>query len=126
MTKKIIYCLLLIFITLSYTSCSKDEEEEAEYDKALLIGKWQEGTLYYRYDSNETGATWDTNDDISEEEAQKFKWTLERSTLTHIHIMEITGEAVVPKTYKVTQLNATTLSYKDINGGVSHTFTKVK
>jgi hypothetical protein len=40
--------------------------------------------------------------------------------------MEIIGEAVVPKTYKVTQLNATTLSYKDINGGVSHTFTKVK
>ncbi len=103
---------------LTMSSC----EKEVHFDQDLLIGKWQSGTLYYRYFSNGDGYTWDTSDDVSEEEAQEFTWTLEKDELTHLHILEIGG--VVPRFYTVTELTATTLKYKDDFGKTYH-FTKV-
>ena len=95
--------LIVLFSVSVFTSCIT----EFEYDSSLLIGKWVSGTEYYRYNEDGTGLTWDTADDVSEEEAQAFTWTLVYSTLTHIHIMEIGG--VVPKVYTVTELTATSL-----------------
>ena len=108
MKKRLSYLLSAIFITALFVSCEKDDEF---FDEDLLIGKWRSGTLYYRYDSNYMGATWDTGDDVTEEEGQKFEWELVKSDLTHIHIMEMGGK--VPKYYTVTELTATTLKYKD-------------
>ena len=92
------------------------------FDEALLEGKWQSGTLFYRYFSNGNGYSWDEGDDVSESEAQDFTWTLESSTLTHIHILEIGG--TVPKVYTVTELTEKSLKYKD-DFGKSFSFTKV-
>jgi len=93
-----------------------------EFENALLLGKWQSGTLFYKYHADGTGATWDTADDVDESEAQEFEWTLVKSDLTHLHIM--TGETPVPKFYTVLELTSTTLRYKD-DYGKSFTFTKV-
>ncbi|MFA6589437.1 MAG: hypothetical protein WCS66_03730 [Bacteroidales bacterium] len=109
--------LIVLFRVSVFTSCIT----EFEYDSSLLIGKWVSGTEYYRYNEDGTGLTWDTADDVSEEEAQAFTWTLVYSTLTHIHIMEIGG--VVPKVYTVTELTATSLQYEDEFGN-THSFTK--
>ncbi|MCK9299812.1 MAG: hypothetical protein M0P23_00390 [Bacteroidales bacterium] len=109
--------LIVLFSVSVFTSCIT----EFEYDSSLLIGKWVSGTEYYRYNEDGTGLTWDTADDVSEEEAQAFTWTLVYSTLTHIHIMEIGG--VVPKVYTVTELTATSLQYEDEFGN-THSFTK--
>lgn len=115
--------------TLVLSSCSEDEETESSYNQALLIGKWvtsgvnNANTLYYRYDSDGNGATWDTDDDVLESEAQAFTWTLSGSTLTQIHILEINGSGV-PKVYTVTSLTSTSLVYKD-DYGTSTSFTKV-
>ena len=109
--------LIVLFSVSVFTSCIT----EFEYDSSLLIGKWVSGTEYYRYNEDGTGLTWDTADDVSEEEAQAFTWTLVYSTLTHIHIMEIGG--VVPKVYTVTELTATSLKYEDEFGN-THSFTK--
>lgn len=114
--KKILF-YLAIGIMASYlvVSC---ETDDASFDEALLTGKWlsdaqtqPDKNTYYKYLANGTGATWDTDDDVTEEEAQEFTWTLVKSKLTHIHILEMGG--VVPKVYTVTELTASTLEYYD-------------
>ncbi len=117
-TRALIYILLCLTASFLIVSC---ETEEESFDEALLIGKWKSGTLYYKYYDDGSGATWDTGDDVTEEEAQEFTWTLEHSELTHIHIMEMGG--VVPKVYTLTELTATTLKYKD-DFDKSYSFTK--
>lgn len=122
--KRILWNVFFVLcVSVLFNSCTT--EDDTDYDEALLYGKWKSGTLYYRYDSNGNGATWDTGDDVSESEAQKFTWTLVKSTLRQLHIIEISG-AVIPKTYTVTKLTATTLVYKDDSsvGGVTYTFSK--
>lgn len=111
--------MVCVSFSFLFNSC---EEEEKFFDESLLIGKWVSGTVFYKYASNNTGATWDTSDDVTEAEAQKFTWTLVQSELTHIHIMEMGGS--VPKVYTVTELTATSLKYKD-NFGKSYSFTKM-
>ncbi len=110
----------IVAVGAIFTSCAPTEEEY--FDVNLLYGKWQSGTEFWRYDSNGNGATWDTADDVTEEEAQTFTWTLEANELTQIHIMEIGGS--VPKVYTVTELNFTTLRYHD--NFKSYSFTRVK
>ena len=92
-----------------------------KFDKTLLSGKWLSGTLYEYYAPDGTGYTWDILDDVTEEEAQPFTWTLENATLTQIHKMEMGGN--VPKVYTVTKLTATTFEYHD-DYGKYYTFTK--
>jgi len=120
MKKKILFylsmCMAVVFLAVS---C---EPEEKSFDEALLIGKWRSGTLYYKYLADGSGGTWDTADDVTEEEAQAFTWTLIKSELTHIHILEMGG--TVPKVYTVTELTATSLKYHDAFG-VNFSFTKV-
>ena len=112
----------ILCLTASFFIVSCETEKEDPFDETLLIGKWQSGTLYYKYYDDGSGTTWDTSDDVTEEEAQEFTWTLEQAELTHIHIMEL--GSVVPKVYTVTELTATTLKYKD-DFGKSFSFTKV-
>lgn len=119
MKKKLLYLFVALVSTTFFVSC---EMEETTFDDAYLIGKWQSGTEYYKYLVDGTGKTWDTADDVSEEEAQDFTWTLVQAELTHIHVMEMGGS--VPKVYTVTELTETTLKYRD-DFGKSYSFTKV-
>jgi hypothetical protein len=118
MKKLIVYLMVFFSFSLLFNSC---EEEESSFQESFLVGKWVSGTVYYKYASNYTGTTWDTSDDVTEEEAQAFTWTLVKSELTHIHIMEVGGN--VPKVYTVTELTATSLKYKDDFGKI-YSFTK--
>lgn len=97
--------------------------EDVSYDTDLLIGCWQSGTLYYRFNSDGDALTWDTEDDVTEEEAASFKWVLEKSKFTHIHQMNI-STAIVPKHYRIMQLDLSQLVFKD-EFGKTYTFTKV-
>ncbi len=106
--KKIVKFLLVGFVLLiALNSCEKEET----FDESLLIGRWVSGTVYFRYKADYTGYTWDTSDDVGEDEAQPFTWELNKSELTQIHIMQIGGN--VPKVYTVTELTDNTLKYKD-------------
>ena len=120
MKRTTFYLLSFVITVFAFTSCLPMEDV---FDESLLIGKWVSGTEYYRYDTGGNGATWDTSDDVSEAEGQKFTWTLVNSDLTVIHILATTGNGV-PKTYTVTELTATTLKYKD-SFNKSFEFTKV-
>lgn len=93
-------------------------------DISLLTGKWVSGTEYYRYSADGSGATWDTSDDVSEEEAQPFTWDYNDKTnkLTLYHQMEM--GSVVPKSYTIKTLNAVMLTYTD-NYDRTYTFSRV-
>ena len=119
MKKTLFYLSMCIVVSMLAVSC---ETEPISFDESLLIGKWQSGTLFYKYLADYTGGTWDTADNVLEEEAQDFNWTLVDAELTHIHILEIGGS--VPKIYMVTELTSTTLTYND-DFGVEFSFTKV-
>jgi hypothetical protein len=121
MKKTLLYFSLCLMIAFLAVSC-EPLAEDVSFDSTLLTGKWQSGTLYYKYLSNGSGATWDTADDVTEAEAQAFTWTLVKAELTHIHVLESGG--TVPKVYTVTELTAASLKYHDDFGG-SFTFTKV-
>ena len=99
-------------------SCEKDDD----FNESLLYGKWESGTLYYKYNQNHTGASWDTKDDVTEDEAQGFKWSLVKSELSHIHTIQMGGGA--PEVVTVTTLTSTTLKFND--GYDYYSFTKVK
>lgn len=107
------YFPLLILVAITFASC----QPEDTFDELLLLGKWRSvagavpGTVYYRYDVGGTGVSWDTSDDVTEAEAQAYTWTLDKSLLTHIHIIELGGK--IPKSYTVTELTETSLKYKD-------------
>lgn len=118
MKKTLFYLTMCIVVSFLAVSC---EPEEVSFDDSLLIGKWQSGTLYYKYLDNGSGATWDTADDVTEAEAQAFTWTLVKAELTHIHVLEIGGS--VPKVYTVTELTSASLKYHD-DFGVNFSFTK--
>jgi len=118
MKRALFYFTMFMAVTLLAVSCDPVEQT---FDETLLYGKWQAGTLFYKYASDGSGYTWDSSE-VLESEAQDFTWTLVNSELTQNHIMEMGG--IVPKVYTVTELTATTLKYED-DFGVSSSFTKV-
>ena len=115
-------------------ACGGTGFDNDSFDESQLYGKWQEGTVYERYYAQPVdhvlpngdtvqvnGFTWDEDDDINEEEAQPFNWSLSGSTLKHEHVGTF---VVVPKVYTVTTLNANELVYKDDYGN-THYYSKV-
>ena len=104
MLSKIFFVVLSV--SIMFISCGREES----FDETLLIGKWKQGDLYYKYLSDYNGASWDESDDVHEDEAQPFTWSLVGSKLRQIH--DAFGMPL-PKTYTVTELTATTLKYRD-------------
>lgn len=120
--KKAFALITGLLLLVGFSACGGLIPSDDEcFDVSNLYGRWQEGSVYERYDNTGYGATWDVSDDIDEEEAQLFKWTLDGSTLIHQHMGTF---VTVPKVYTVTSLTPTTLIYGD-DYGKTHHFTKV-
>ncbi|MCL2131499.1 MAG: hypothetical protein FWH36_03450 [Lentimicrobiaceae bacterium] len=129
MKKRIVSLSLGVVAAFVFAACGTDKS----FDTDLLIGKWSRtspyatagnpGDEFYKYNRGGTGATWDTAEDVEEEEAQTFTWTLDKDLLTHLHAMETDPSKTVPKTYTITVLDDKTLTYKD-DFGKSFTFKK--
>lgn len=98
-------------------------EEESEYDSDLMIGLWQDSTVYYRYNDDFTGVTWDVADDVYENEGVSFTWEISGSLIIHFYKMEIGG--VVPKMHTISVLDLQHLSYHD-EYGVEYDFVKIE
>lgn len=111
--------LLFLIVLTGLVSC---EPELFDFDDTLLIGKWVSGTEYYRYDIDGKGVSWDTSEDVTEQEGQPFFWTLVKSDLTLIHVVIMGGN--VEKYYTITELTATSLKYRD-DFGKTYSFSKV-
>ena len=119
--KKLLYLFIGTLLLLGVSSCG-GLVVDVNYDETLLYGRWQEGTVFERYDDSGWGATWDVADDVSEEEAQLFQWRIEGSKLIQEHIATF---ATVAKVYNLNTLTASRLTYSD-DYGKMHYFTKVE
>lgn len=97
--------------------------EDVNYDTDLLIGLWQENSVFYRYNDDGSAVTWDVADDVLEEEGVQLTWTMNHNLFTHYYKMEIGG--IVPKTYNMKQLELDVLEYCD-DYGVNHKFSRVE
>ena len=86
-----------------------------EFIKSHIVGRWHAGTLWEVYNSSGSGCTWDTADDVVEDEAQTYTWTVTGNILTQYHQME-SSSGVVPKQYIITTLNETTIVYCTAGG----------
>jgi len=121
--KRVLYFLAFLLVVATFHSCEKEEE----FDESMLIGRWkpEAGTsMYFRYDRNGDGVTWNPSVDQREDEGQKFKWKLVQSELEQRHNIEIIGEDIIIRNYTVFVLNETTLEYRD--GFSSYSFSKIK
>jgi hypothetical protein len=132
--KKLLHIFLCLIVVLSFSACG-DIPLENGYDASMLYGKWQEGSVFEQYYRSNiervlangdtvqaNGTTWDESDDVSEDEAQLFNWTLTGSTLKHEHVGTF---VMVPKIYTVTSLTSSELVYED-DYGKAHHFSKVE
>ena len=89
-------------------------KQKVIYDASILVGEWVRGTEHEVYLADGTGRMWDTADDVSDAEAQRFSWTLDSNLLTLICHLELGG--VVPKRFVVTFADDENLSYNDPYG----------
>ena len=134
MKKRTILFGVLAIVAMVMISCQSDKPTFQEAD---LLGLWQEdGTeAFVRFTAEKDstgeykyGREWDESDDMSESDLKPygngwFKYTLVKSDLTEIHLMDNDG-AEIFKVYTVLHLTEDVLEYKD-DRGITTTFTKV-
>jgi len=114
--RNLVRLLPILLITLIVHSCQSEE------DQSLLIGTWKSSAVYQEFKADGNGSTWDVAEDVSKDEAQTFKWTLEGNELMIMHNQEMTR--AIPKNYTITKLTATDLQYRD-DLGKEYSFKKV-
>ena len=140
MKKKTLFIIILVIIALcalvlTVWHITKPKEYEPEYlepevyedevyDTDMIIGLWQAGSVFYRYNDDFTGVTWDTADDVTELEGSKFTWEVNKKRIIRFHQMEI-SDAIIPKAYTITNLDFSNLEYKD-DYKVEHHFSKIE
>lgn len=115
---KTILLLGAVLVLAALTGCGPTLPS-VSYDETLLYGEWLEGTVHDVYKSDGTGYTWDTSEDINEEEASPFTWSLNNDQLLITHTLW--NGTIVPKSYTITTLNERTLIYEDAYGN-SHEY----
>ena len=123
MNKTVLGVLKVILLMAVFVLPSCVLDVPGDFDRALMVGTWEQDGLFEVYNDDGSGKTWDENDDVSELEAQRFTWTLEAESLMQIHIMEMGGK--LPKTYTVTELTETALRYED-DFGKEYYFVRLK
>lgn len=131
--RKTYFLLVGLLVAVALGSCGGHSGQE-DPDVNLLYGKWQEGTVFERYyaepidyvlNNGDTvkvnGTTWDEGDDISEDEAQAFNWTLTGTTLKIEHVGVF---ITVPQVFTISKLSNDELVYYDAFDE-THVYSKV-
>ena len=84
----------------------------SEVNETLMVGLWQkDGHIYYRFNADGSGHTWDTADDLTEEEASPFNWEAYEEAIMLTHKLKLRG--IVPRYYELDRLNAFDLRFHD-------------
>lgn len=80
--------------------------------EALMVGLWHsDNHLFYRFNNDGTGHTWDIDDDVNEDEALPFQWKAYEEAVMLTHKMRLRG--VVPRYYSIDLINAYDLRFHD-------------
>ena len=81
-------------------------------NKEMLVGLWQkDGHVFYRFEPNGKGHTWDVDDDITEDEASPFSWEAYEEAIMMTYKLRIRG--IVPRYYELDQLSPFDLHFHD-------------
>lgn len=128
MKRRISYLFWSLCLMTFFSGCSFLGGPES-FDEHMLIGTWivdGHETDHWRFDVGGRGVSWDTADDVTEEEGQAFDWSLSGSTLTIAHRMSITGQSAIPKAYTLISLTEYSMSYKDESSKKVTSMTKIR
>ena len=128
--KKVSLLLVVAFFAALFTvtSCKKDDDNNANY-KELIVGRWKtnaEEPYYEVYNADGTGKMWDTAEDVQEEDADTFEWSIDNNNkLTQIiHFQG--GQADLPQYCNIITLNETTFKYNNDGWRRTINLTRVK
>lgn len=136
MKKNILRIAIVALVGAMMASCMGPEE--VTFSQSDLLGLWQEDNTehFVRFTTEKAdevylyGREWNEAEDIFEGDLKPygngwFKWQLVKADLKELHLMDNDG-AEIPKTYIVTKLTDTELSYyeKD-HKEIKTSFTKV-
>ena len=128
MKKGIILLLLVAFVvTLGMVSCKKESPSEKTYTE-LIVGRWKtsDGGHYEVYDANGTGHMWDPADDVEEDEADQFNWSIDENTKHLTQIIHFQGgQGDVPQYCNIITLNESTFRYNNEGWKAEYNLTKV-
>lgn len=81
-------------------------------NKEMLVGFWQkDGHVFYRFEPDGKGHTWDVDDDITEDEASPFSWEAYEEAIMMTYKLRIRG--IVPRYYELDQLSPFDLRFHD-------------
>ena len=127
MKKSILILLVAAFIVTLFTvSCSKKNDNPEKTYSELIVGRWKtvdEG-YYEEYKSDGTAKFWAPVDDIPEEDAKPFTWSIDSNNkLTQLHPMEV-GTGTIPQYCNILILNETTFKYN--NEGWRETYNLIR
>ena len=109
------WCIFYTELGLKYTTDPVEFTtlEGLPYSE-LVLGRWKtaDGGHYEVYNSDGTGKMWDPADDVQEEDADTFEWSIDGSKLTQIiHIQS--GQSDIPQYCNIITLNETTFVYNN-------------
>ena len=127
--KKGIILLLIVafFVTLGMFSCKKENPESSQSYSELVVGRWKtsDGGHYEVYNSNGTGHMWDPADDVQEDEADQFNWTIDENAKQMTQIIHFQGgQGDVPQYCNILTLNESTFKYNNEGWRATYTLTK--
>ena len=114
MIKKLFVFSLVLLVSILVNSCD-NKSNINNFDITLLYGKWVEGDLYYKYEQNGTGISWDESERYYEEDGLPFTWSLAGSRLSHIHTGSIDGGGGITarEVFTVTELTTARMRFID-------------
>ena len=135
--KKLALLLVAAFIvTLGLVSCSKSTSggnggttpsTPSTYSE-LIVGRWKtaDGGHFEVYNSNGTGHMWDPADDVQEDEADNFDYTINEEEKHMTQIIHFQGgQGDVPQSCNILILNDTTFKYNNEALKAEYTLTRV-
>lgn len=118
MKKLALLLVSALLVTLLTVSCKKEKPKEpTKTYSELIVGRWAtdaELPYYEVYNSDHTGHMWDTAEDIHEDEADHFDWTMDEANKQFTQIVHFQGgQGDVPQLCNILILNETTLKYNN-------------
>ena len=116
--KKILLLLIIpvILLPLLTMSCKKEKPEDPKPYSELIVGRWKtaDGGHYEVYDANGTGHMWDPADDVQEDEADQFEWTMDEDHKQFMQLIHFQGgQGTVPQYCNILELTETSFKYNN-------------
>ena len=108
-------------------SCKKDKKEEQKTYYELVIGRWRthDGGHYEVYYAGGTGKMWDPGEDVQEDEADTFDWSIDESNKKMTQVIHFQGgQGDIPQYCNIITLDESTFTYN--NDGWRSAITLVK